>query len=136
METNLFIDIPKLEFTPGENVSGKILWALDKAPEEILLSLGWWTEGRGSKDAKIEEEMTWKTQLRAGEEKFSFTIPQSPYSFNGQLISLKWGLELSSKESREKHLLEIIVSPWGVAVDLPKVENESSRKSISFLRNR
>ena len=136
METNLFIDLPKLAFMPGEPVSGKILWALDQPPEEILLSIGWWTEGRGSKDAKITGETTWRTSASAGEESFSFTIPESPYSFNGQLISLKWGLEISAKRGREKQTQEIVVSPWGVPVDLPKVENESSRKSISLLRNR
>lgn len=136
METNLYIDLPKLAFLPGETVTGKILWALDRPPGEILLSLGWWTEGCGSKDAKIVGESTWQTNATAGEEAFSFTIPESPISFNGQLISLKWGLELSARESREKQVLEIVVSPWGVPVDLPKVENESSRKSISLIRNR
>lgn len=137
METSLYIDLPKLAFLPGETVAGKILWVLDQPPGEILLSLGWWTEGRGSKDAKIVEETTWKTAASAGEEGFSFPIPESPVSFNGQLISLKWGLEISAKRGAgEKQVLEIVVSPWGVPVDLPKVENESSRKSISFVRNR
>lgn len=136
METNLFIDIAKTDYQPGGQVSGKILWALNKPPGEIILSLGWWTEGRGTKDAKIVEEKVWKTEQVAGEETFSFDIPESPYSFNGQLISLKWGLELSARKDRQKNLQEISVSPWGVSVDLQQIANESSGEPISFIRNR
>jgi hypothetical protein len=136
MDSNLYIDVANPEVVPGGKVTGKVLWALDKPPGELLLSLGWWTDGRGTKDAKIVEETTWQTSAVAGEEGFSFSIPESPYSFNGQLVSVKWCLELSARESRDKFMLEIIVSPWGVPVELPKVEDESSRKSISFLRNR
>lgn len=136
MDTNLYIEVADPAITPGGTINGKVLWALEKPPGEMLLSLGWWTEGRGSRDARIVEETSWSDPPLAGEDTFAFKVPASPYSFNGQLISLKWGLELSVKESRDKQLLEITVSPWGVAVDLPKVANESSRKSISFLGNR
>ena len=136
METNLYIDLVNTIYLPGDTVTGKILWALNEPPEQVLLSLGWWTEGRGSKDAKIESELEWDTMEVAGERAFQFHLPNTPSSFNGQLISLKWGLELTVLNGDEKQVTELIVSPHGVPVELPKVKDESSGKSFSFIRNR
>jgi len=136
METNLYIDLMNTVYLPGDPVEGKILWALDEPPGEVLLSLGWWTEGRGSRDAKIEAEQEWKTMEAAGERDFRFKLPDTPYSFNGQLISLKWALELTVGNGDEKQVTEIIVSPHGVPVELNKVKDEGGGKPFSFIGNR
>jgi len=127
METNLYIDLPLTVFLPGDPVSGKILWALDRPPGKIFLSLGWWTEGRGSKDAKVEAELEWETSAVAGEEAFTFTLPDTPYSFSGHLVSLKWGLELTAAKGADKQVQEIVVSPHGVPVELPHLEDKRGR---------
>ncbi len=134
MEANLFIDIPQTQVEPGQTLSGKILWALDKAPKELTLSLGWITEGRGTQDRKVEAEQTWRTEQTSGEEAFEFTLPPSPYSFAGTLISVNWALELHVKKSKAEYRLPITVSPHGQAVDLHQVADESKRKSFSFLK--
>lgn len=100
MTDSLFIDIPKDQYAPGSTIRGTILWALERSPQELSLSLGWWTEGRGDKDAKVVEELHWETTQTSGEESFELNLPQSPYSFDGHLISLKWALELSVKKVR------------------------------------
>lgn len=121
---------------PGSKVEGSILWALTESPGEIRISLGWWTEGRGNKDTKIEDEVAWETTDIAGERRFSFTLPASPYSFEGTLISLKWGLELTARRPSNKHLRDIIVSPLGAPVQLGKVDDEGFGKSIPLFGNR
>lgn len=88
MDDTLFIDLEQTQLLPGQHVAGKILWALEKGPKEIRLSLGWSTEGRGSRDDKIEAELNWSTEATSGEESFEFTLPASPYSFDGTLILL------------------------------------------------
>ena len=135
MESNLFIDLPRTHYRPGETLAGEILWSLENAPESLCLTLGWWTEGRGTKDAKIESELEWSSQALAGKEAFEFTIPASPYSFDGHLISLQWALELRVKKGKDAQTLNITVAPTDHAVELPLID-EGSKKSLSSLRDR
>ena len=134
MTADLFIDLPKTSFTPGELITGKILWALEKPPQEIQLTLGWITEGRGTQDSKIESERLWETEATSGEETFEFTLPASPYSLEGTLISINWALELYVKNGKIEHALPITVCPYDQPVSLTKVADESKRKSFSFLK--
>ncbi len=134
MEPNLFIDLPHTQLEPGQRISGKILWALEKAPKEIILTLGWITEGRGTQDNKVEAELTWTTDQTSGEESFEFTLPASPYSFEGTLISVNWALELSAKKGKAEYRLPLTVSPHGAAISLNKVADESTPKPLSFLK--
>ncbi|HBM86216.1 MAG TPA: hypothetical protein DD423_05460 [Opitutae bacterium] len=134
MDDTLFIDLEQTQLLPGQHVAGKILWALEKGPKEIRLSLGWSTEGRGSRDDKIEAELNWSTEATSGEESFEFTLPASPYSFDGTLISLNWALTLSVKKGKATHQLPITVSPHAEAIALSAVPNESKRKPFSFLK--
>lgn len=102
----------------------------------MQLSLGWWTEGRGDRDAKIETELEWITNETAGQEDFEIKLPTSPYSFEGHLISLKWALELRSKKGDSSKTLDITVTPNGKEISLPLIEDESKRKPFSFRRSR
>ena len=98
MDAQLYIDIPQTQLEPGQQISGKILWALDKAPKALSLSLGWITEGRGTQDSKIEAEQTWTTEQTCGEEPFEFCLPASPYPSQA-LISVN-GHWCTSKRAR------------------------------------
>jgi len=133
MEPNLFIDLPHTQLEPGQRISGKILWALKKAPKEIILTLGWITEGRGTQDNKVEAELTWTTDQTSGKETFEFTLPPSPYSFEGTLISVNWALELSVKKGKAECRLPLTVSPHGTAISLNKIADESTPKPLSLL---
>ena len=135
METHLLIDVPKNTFQPTEIICGKILWAVPQPPKEVILTLGWATQGRGTVDEEIESELTWVTSELAGEEPFEFQLPASPYSFSGQLISLRWFLQLSTRKGKHMTDFDIVVSPNGAPVDLPHI-HESRKKSFSFFRNR
>ncbi|CAA6696795.1 MULTISPECIES: hypothetical protein [unclassified Lentimonas] len=136
MDDTIFIDLTTTELQPGQQFSGKILWALEKAPQTVRLTLGWFTEGRGTTDHKIEAELSWTTDATSGEEPFEFTLPPSPYSFDGKLISLNWELSLSVKKGKAEHQLPITVSPQGKAVELSAVANDSKRSPLSFLKRR
>jgi len=121
MKADLFIDLPKTTFKPGERISGKILWALEQPPKEIHLALGWITEGRGTQDNKLEAEETWLTEQTSGEESFDFRLPPSPYSLEGTLISINWALELSVKKGKAQYLLPLTVSPNEKSIALGRV---------------
>jgi hypothetical protein len=128
MDDNIYIDLEQTHLQPGQRFSGKILWALEQPPKQIQLSLGWATEGRGSCDQKIEAELNWDTEATSGEAPFEFTLPSSPYSFDGQLISLNWTLKLSVKKGKAAHECPIIVSPHGYAIDLVAVNTDDKKK--------
>lgn len=136
MATELFIDLPKTIYQPGETLVGEVLWALEKSPEKLQLRLGWWTEGRGDRDAKIEFEKEWITDEPAGKESFEIILPASPYSFEGHLISLKWALELSTRKGKHQTSIDLVLTSGQTAVELPMVEHESKRKPFSFCRSR
>ena len=136
MDTELYLDLPARDFEPGEMIRGEVLWALPESPKRLTLSLGWWTEGRGTKDAKIETELEWLTQHLAGKESFELQLPKTPYSFNGHLITLKWALELRTEKGRHEHIVEICVAPNRVPVALNLLEDERPRKSFSLFGNR
>lgn len=135
MDTKLYIDLPKSHYAPGETISGTILWTLDKPPESVRLTLGWWTEGRGTRDAKIEASEEWQTTSIAGEEKFSFVLPPSPYSFSGTLITLKWALELSVRKGGQTAVEPVVISPLEEPIQLPHLD-EGRTKSFSFVSSR
>lgn len=132
MPSNLYIDLPNTRCAPGETISGKVLWALDKQPGIVRLTFGWWTEGRGTRDSRIETSKEWETDSTAGEETFQFPVPPSPYSFSGTLITLKWALELSTKKGRETTVEEILVSPREELIELPQLD-EGGKKPFSFI---
>ena len=134
MDDTIFIDLTTTELQPGQHFTGKILWALEKAPQEVRLTLGWFTEGRGTTDRKIEAELSWTTDATSGEEPFEFTLPPSPYSFDGKLISLNWELSLSVKKGKAEHQRPIIVSHHGQAVELSAIADDSKRSPLSFLK--
>lgn len=134
MEPKLYIDIPGTGYRPEETIAGKILWTLDQPPEIVRLTLGWWTEGRGTKDSRIEASREWQTQLLAGEEDFALALPPSPYSFSGTLITLKWALELSVRKGRETAIEHIVVSPTGEPVELPRIDESGSKPFSLFSR--
>ena len=128
MNDTIYIDLEQTHLQPGQQFSGKILWALQKAPKAVRLTLGWSTEGRGTNDHKTEAELNWTTEAISGEEAFEFTLPASPYSFDGQLISLNWALQLSVKKGKAEHELPIIVSPHGYTVELSAVGKEAKKR--------
>lgn len=128
MDDTIYIDLEHTQLQPEQTFSGKILWALEKAPKEVSLTLSWSTEGRGTCDNKKEGELTWQTEATSGEEPFEFTLPASPYSFDGTLISLSWELRLSVKKGKAEHVLPLIVSPLGKTIELIAVPEDKKSK--------
>lgn len=135
MTPKLYIDLSKIRYAPGETISGNILWALEEPPPELRLTLGWWTEGRGTKDFKIEDSREWESVAAAGEEAFTLHLRASPYSFSGTLITLKWAIELNAPSQKATAVEAIVVAPGDTPIDLPHLD-ESRKKSFSLFRNR
>lgn len=103
-------------FVPGETVTGELVWM---SPGAVEIRLFWFTEGRGTQDVGVVA----RKEFSAGEIKggFSFTLPAMPYSFSGQLVAVKWALELVDEDEESLVQQKIIVSPTAEEVILPEV---------------
>ena len=126
MEIN--VDYQNTEYTPGDTISGKVKWSPNMVEGEknkhVVLNLFYYTSGRGAKDIYIVENLSWnKSQLEAD---FSFVLPEKPYGFSGQLITLQWALELIVS-SKSTMLYEFNLSPTGQQIVLEKLKDSNSR---------
>jgi hypothetical protein len=100
----------RTSFLPGEELNGEVRWLLD-SPGQIELRLFWRTEGKGTKDVKVVEQINFDNPRRQESREFRFQLPEGPYSFSGKLISLIWALELIVTSTDETERLEIVISP-------------------------
>lgn len=122
MSLTLRINQDPTTLVPGQVIDGVAGWRLDDAPRDALLRLFWFTEGKGTCDVGVVEELTLPHHLAELSGTFRFTIPAAPYSFCGQLITLKWAIELLVDKGDLVERLDLIVSPWVEQVSLKKVE--------------
>lgn len=122
MSLTLRINQDPNTLVPGQVIDGVAGWRLDDAPKDAVLRLFWFTEGKGTCDVGVVEELTLPHHLAELSGIFRFTIPAAPYSFCGQLITLKWAIELLVDKGDLVERLDLIVSPWVEQVSLKKVE--------------
>ena len=91
------IDNRQTPHPPGDTLSGEYqIDAVEPAElRAVELSVLWFTEGKGDEDLGIhhferrtdeDDDATPLTELR----KFSIVLPNSPLSYEGKLIKLRW----------------------------------------------
>jgi hypothetical protein len=101
-------------------VEGTAKWLLSEAPQTVELRLFWYTKGKGTQDIEIVESVPFEHPQLEDARPFRVTLPASPYSFSGKLISLLWALELVAKPGEQSVRVEITMSPTGEEVVLRK----------------
>ena len=107
---------------PGQKITGTLAWELEAAPEEALLRLFWYTEGRGDQDIDIVYEYDVNNGMLQNRGNFEFTVPASPYSCKGKYVSICWAIELVLNKGKQVERLDLQVSPWTSVVTLNEVE--------------
>jgi hypothetical protein len=107
----IFIDGDRNTFEPGDTISGKVRWFLEKETDVLTLSLFWRTVGRGTEDMGLAESLDFENPGLSGESSFSMKCPEGPYSFSGTLISIVWGLELTGKKGKNAVVEGIVIGP-------------------------
>lgn len=112
----------RTEFSPGESVTGTASWQVANPPAKAALSLIWTTRGKGTQDIEIVQAIPFSDPQARDSRPFKITLPESPYSFSGQLISLVWTLELNLDPGDECASVEIVVAPGGKEVALPRIK--------------
>lgn len=119
----LQVDLPgdRTSFEPGEEVELTLSWELEEAPESVELRLVWSTSGKGTTDLAVVQRVPFEFPSTQETRRTSVTLPGSPYSFSGKLISLLWAFELIAFPSEDSTRREIVIAPEGTEVRLMAV---------------
>ena len=104
-------ELNNTKFVPGETLRGQVHWSVEGGGESAELRLFYFTSGRGTRDVEVVERLRWEQPGGTGEKAYSFKLPQGPYSFSGQLVSLKWALEFVLEPGTVTGRLEFVLSP-------------------------
>ena len=113
----------KIEFTdgrrawyPGEILTGEVSWQLDSNPDDAKIILYWHTSGKGTQNNEIIRSIKLDAVNANGGCNFEIQLPLGPYSFDGKLISLEWGVELKVGNKKTSEVFSI--STDGLPVDI------------------
>jgi hypothetical protein len=109
-------------FTPGEMITGTASWQSAERPAKAEVCLIWSTRGKGTTDIGVVETFTFSDPQAHDTRPFQIKLPEAPYSFSGQLISLLWTLELNLDPGDQCAPLEITIAPGGTEVLLPRIQ--------------
>lgn len=121
-------ELNNLNFAPGDELRGTVHWDGNPPAGTAELRLFYYTMGRGTRDAVVVDQTA-----VTGDQAFAFHLPEGPYSFSGELVSLIWALELVSGNGQPTRL-EFVLSPTGQEVQLhrypvpPELEDKKSLK--------
>jgi hypothetical protein len=113
------LQLSRIDFSPGETVTGTASWHLDAPPREAALHLVWSTKGKGTADIEIVQTQHFNNPQARDNQSFTIKLPNAPYTFSGQLISLIWQIELNVSDQTES--VEITIAPGGKEVLLPRI---------------
>jgi len=123
MSNLIRVQLDKAQLTPGETITGKAGWEMDDRPRSAVIRLFWKTSGRGTEDVEVVEEISVPDPNQRQLFDFSFQLPVEPYSFNGRLISLAWGVE--AIVGKQSEMVEFVMAPDGEACDLTQLDDEA-----------
>ena len=124
------LDGDGLVYRPGETFSGQYwIKSLEAGQvKAVEVSVLWHTEGKGDEDMAVHE--FWRRDADDGRpidpsqpERFSTTLPNSPLSYEGQIIKLRWYVRVRAFPNRGKEVVGEKVFQLG---DVPPVRAKSS----------
>jgi hypothetical protein len=107
-------------YFPGEHLRGTVNWQLEKEEKQLSVHLLWHTSGESVVNRSSVETLNWESPGRQGERDFTFTLPEGPHSFQGQLITLHWSVEVVARKNKHSEQREFTLSPTGEPIHIPK----------------
>ncbi len=106
-----------MTFSPGETLRGEASWELPEA-QSVELRLFWRTEGHGNQDLEVVETVRFEPPQPRESRSFEIVLPDGPWSFNGILIHLVWGLELVAEPGEHVERVDLMLAPGGREIQL------------------
>jgi hypothetical protein len=115
-------------FAPGETLVFTLARDASAKPGPLTVQLGWFTEGKGTRDAAVEWS-DYLSDLAPGTDRsFEVRLPEAPWSFSGKLVSVAWRLEVLDAKREPLVAVPLIIGPGGETVTLTEVPKESLRR--------
>jgi hypothetical protein len=126
------LDDDRYRVLPGDTVSGRAVWDLDKAPDAVELRLFWHTSGKGTEDVEIVAVRRFDDPGAHAEQAFAFNLPLGPYSFSGSLITLAWAIEFVALPGGETERIDLVVAPTPLEVRLTSLGRSPAGNGINL----
>ncbi len=125
------IELASEAVKPFEALEGVVRWQRSERPPALELRVFWMTRGRGTEEVSVEAVSPVSLGPDASAP-FSMVLPGLPWSFDGQLISVTWAVELVDDQGEGCAMAEFVLSPDGVvrklgAIDKPQSKGKKSR---------
>jgi len=98
-------------YRPGETLTGQYRFPGVDAEqlEAVEVSVLWYTEGKGDEDLAVHQ--FWRFSAEAGglldpsqPGRFSTTLPNSPLSYEGQIVKVRWCVRVRAFFRRNKEV--------------------------------
>jgi hypothetical protein len=107
----LTVKLNESYFLPNESVSGTVTWKLEKnqIANEVIVMLKWYTDGKSDEDMQVIAQEKVSHPDSEGSHDFTLQLPQFPWSYEGQLFSIKWCIE--AQINKKIQIINIICSP-------------------------
>ena len=115
---SITLDRESGRFWPGETLTGEVSWRLREPPDAAELRLFWYTVGKGDRDLDIVKTLPFPSPGMGEDHRFELTLPMTPYSFSGKLISVVWALELVLQPGDFVERVPFVLSPTGDEIHL------------------
>lgn len=98
-------------FAPGDVIEGRAEWTLEQPADAVIVRLFWFTEGKGERDVGIADEVRFDHPPAQYTSEFQFTAPEEPWSYDGSLLSIQWGIEVVCEGNRDSERVILVIAP-------------------------
>ncbi len=118
MQDTLQIQLDRSDacYLPGDAITGSVSWDLTSGVQSVSVRLFWRTQGKGTQDLGVAQEITWEQVAIREQRAFTFAGVDGPYSFSGQLISVCWVIEAYTSPGNAQGEQPIVLSPTGAEI--------------------
>ena len=107
------------KFVSGEAIDGLAGWDFGADPPKwVEVRLYWHTLGKGDEDVAIADSVKFENPRAIDAQVFGFTAPQGPFSYEGRLIEIAWGIEVVAHRTKTTAQLGLTLSATGEAIRL------------------
>ena len=140
MSISIHLHDDRTSFAPGGTITGEVRWNELRVSGDTVISLelAFRTEGKGTSQREVFDELEWPITMADGSEAFTIEAPNWPWSFSGKLVSVLWALD-AWQGNEHAESVQVTISPNGDEMDLYRYdidEIEKGRWEKMFSPNR
>ncbi|MBB6428963.1 hypothetical protein [Algisphaera agarilytica] len=106
-------------FVPGERIDGLAGWDFGPdSPKWVEVRLYWHTLGKGDEDIVVADSVRFEEPRGVDAQVFGFVTPAGPFSYEGRLIEIAWGIEVVAHRTKTTAQLDLTLSATGAPLKL------------------